>query len=44
MSWEGIDYPGLHEPLTDTATFDRVQDVLTGARHAGRANGATTIT
>jgi len=27
-SWEGIEYPGLHQPLTDTATFNRVQDLL----------------
>ncbi|MGC9962801.1 MAG: recombinase family protein [Acidimicrobiales bacterium] len=28
VSWDGIDYPGLHEPLVDTASFDRVQDLL----------------
>jgi site-specific DNA recombinase len=28
VSWEGIEYPGLHQPLTDTATFNRVQDLL----------------
>ncbi|MGH3181867.1 MAG: recombinase zinc beta ribbon domain-containing protein, partial [Streptosporangiaceae bacterium] len=28
VSWEGIDYPGLHQPLTDTATFNKVQDLL----------------
>ena len=24
----GIEYPGLHEPLIDTATFNKVQDLL----------------
>lgn len=28
VSWEGIDYPGLHQPLVDTATFNKVQDLL----------------
>lgn len=28
MSWEGIDYPGLHQPLTDMVTFNKVQDLL----------------
>ncbi len=28
VSWEGIEYPGLHQPLTDTATFNRAQDLL----------------
>jgi site-specific DNA recombinase len=28
VSWEGIEYPGLHQPLTDTATFNKVQDLL----------------
>ena len=36
VSWEGIEYPGLHQPLTDTATFNRVQDLLAARRHAGR--------
>ncbi len=28
VEWGGIEYPGLHQPLTDTATFNRVQDLL----------------
>ena len=28
VSWAGIEYPGLHQPLTDTATFNKVQDLL----------------
>jgi site-specific DNA recombinase len=28
VSWDGIEYQGLHEPLIDTATFNRVQDFL----------------
>ncbi len=28
VTWEGIEYPGLHQPLTDTTTFNRVQDLL----------------
>ena len=28
VSWEGIEYSGLHQPLTDTATFNKVQDLL----------------
>jgi DNA invertase Pin-like site-specific DNA recombinase len=28
VAWDGIEYPGLHEPLTDTSTFGRVQDLL----------------
>jgi len=28
VSWDGIEYSGLHQPLTDTATFNRVQDLL----------------
>ncbi len=28
VCWNGVDYPGLHEPLIDQATFDRVQDLL----------------
>ena len=35
VSWNGVEYPGLHEPLTDAATFDRVQDVLTGRSARG---------
>ncbi len=38
VSWEGIEYPGLHQPLTDTATFNRVQDLL--AARAARDAGA----
>ncbi len=28
VCWDGVEYPGLHEPLVDTATFNRVQDLL----------------
>jgi site-specific DNA recombinase len=28
VCWDGIEYPGIHEPLTDTTTFNRVQDLL----------------
>ncbi len=28
VEWEGVEYPGLHEPLVDRATFHRVQDLL----------------
>jgi site-specific DNA recombinase len=28
VSWEGVEYPGLHQPLTDTVTFNKVQDLL----------------
>jgi hypothetical protein len=28
VCWDGIEYPGLHEPLIDTTTFHRVQDLL----------------
>jgi hypothetical protein len=28
VTWEGIEYPGLHQPLTGTAAFNRVQDLL----------------
>jgi DNA invertase Pin-like site-specific DNA recombinase len=28
VCWDGIEYPGVHEPLVDTATFERVQDLL----------------
>jgi len=28
VEWEGVEYPGLHQPLVDTATFHRVQDLL----------------
>ncbi len=30
VEWGGIEYPGLHEPLTDTPTFNRVQVNPTG--------------
>jgi site-specific DNA recombinase len=35
VTWEGSDYPGLHEPLIDTATFNRVQDLLAGRAARG---------
>jgi site-specific DNA recombinase len=35
VSWEGIDYPGLHEPLIDTSTFNRVQELLAGRAARG---------
>lgn len=28
VEWDGVEYPGLHQPLTDPATFHRVQDLL----------------
>ena len=28
VTWEGVEYPGLHQPLIDTATFNKVQDLL----------------
>lgn len=28
LSWNGHEYPGLHQPLVDRATFDQVQAVL----------------
>jgi hypothetical protein len=28
VCWDGIKYPGLHEPLIDTTTFHRVQDLV----------------
>ncbi len=35
VSWENIDYPGLHQPLTDTATFNKVQDLLSARAARG---------
>lgn len=28
VSWRGVEHPGKHEPLIDSETFDRVQQVL----------------
>ena len=28
VCWDGIEYSGLHDPLTNRATFNRVQDLL----------------
>ena len=28
VEWDGVEYPGLHQTLTDPATFHRVQDLL----------------
>jgi hypothetical protein len=33
VEWDGVQYPGLHEPLVNRATFDNVQELL-GARTA----------
>ena len=35
VSWEGIEYPGRHEPLVDQATFDSVQHILGAHRASG---------
>lgn len=35
VSWEGVEYPGKHEPLIDTATFEHVQQVLSAHRQSG---------
>jgi site-specific DNA recombinase len=44
VSWEGIEYPGLHQPLTDTATFNKVQDLLAARAGGEPASAATTTT
>lgn len=28
VEWGGVEYPGLHEPLVDSATFHKVQELL----------------
>lgn len=28
VTWQGVEYEGIHEPLIDRATYDKVQDVL----------------
>lgn len=28
VTWEGVEYDGIHEPLVDRATYERVQQVL----------------
>ncbi len=28
VSWDGVEYPGVHQPLVDPATFARVQDLV----------------
>lgn len=35
VRWNGRSFPGKHEPLIDVDTFDRVQELLTGARIGG---------
>ena len=30
FTWRGREYQGIHPPLVDSATFDRVQDIITG--------------
>ncbi|WP_166654998.1 recombinase family protein [Mycobacterium sp. BK086] len=35
VTWEGIEYPGRHEPLVDPAVFDQVQHVLGAHRQSG---------
>jgi Recombinase len=44
VAWDGIEDAGLHEPLTDTATFDRVQDLLAARSHGAPESVATTTT
>ena len=34
VSFQGVEYPGRHEPLVDPALFNKVQDVLSGRRLA----------
>jgi site-specific DNA recombinase len=35
VSWGGVDYPGLHQPLVDPPTFARVQDLLAARASPG---------
>jgi site-specific DNA recombinase len=35
VTWEGIEYPGRHEPLIDEATFNQVQHALAAHRQSG---------
>lgn len=35
VTWQGIEYPGNHEPLIDPATFDQVQHTLTAHQRSG---------
>lgn len=35
VTWRGIEYPGKHLPITDTATFERAQEVLDSHRRSG---------
>ena len=35
VRFEGIEYPGKHEPLIDLQTFEKVQAVLEAHRHSG---------
>ncbi|MHB1762821.1 MAG: recombinase family protein [Acidimicrobiales bacterium] len=37
VEWNGIQHPGTHEPLTDTVTFNRVQELLAAPWHTGSA-------
>ena len=44
VAWDGIEYTGLHEPLTDTATFDPSRTFWPPVRHGAHASVATTTT
>lgn len=45
VEWNGVEYPGRHEPLIEAATFQRVQDLLDSRSVRGtRANASTTTT
>ena len=35
VNFQGVQYPGRHEPLIERQLFDRVQDVLIAHNHAG---------
>ncbi|MDQ1734155.1 MAG: site-specific recombinase [Pseudonocardiales bacterium] len=34
VTWRGVEHPGKHEPLIDSETFERVQEVLRGHRQS----------
>lgn len=36
VTYKGVQYPGVHEPLIDESTFLKVQDVLSGRRQGER--------
>lgn len=42
VEWGDIVVPGIHEPLIDKTTFQRVQDIMNG-RHATKAKPATEL-